>query len=83
MEDVKNKATVGSGTIVFSLIKKEAGLWNALQPAEVEDKEFTKKKREQAIERAHERAKEEEQLRETQKRDQERFALREQMRVMC
>lgn len=81
VEDVKNKATVGNGVVVFSLIKKEAGLWGTLQPAEVEDKEFTRRKREEAIRRAHERAEEEQQLKETQKREQERYALRQQMKV--
>ncbi|KAK3733290.1 hypothetical protein QZH41_011121, partial [Actinostola sp. cb2023] len=81
VEDVKNKATIGHGVVVFSLIKKEAGLWSSLQAPEAEDKDFTKRKREEAIQRAHERAVEEEKIKETQKREQERYALRQLMKM--
>lgn len=67
---------------MFSLVKKEAVLWNHLQPDEVENKDFTKMKRDEAIKRAHKRAEEEAKIKEAQKREQERYALREQMKVL-
>jgi hypothetical protein len=79
VEDVKGKATVGNGAVVFSLIKKEAGMWNILQAFEAEEKEFMKRKRDEAIQMAHERVIEQGKMRETEKREKERYALRQKM----
>lgn len=81
VEDVKGKATVGNGAVVFSLIKKEAGIWSNLQAPQVEDKEFMKRKRDEAIQMAHERAVEEARIKENEKREQERYALKQQMEI--
>lgn len=82
MEDTKSKATFGDGIIRFQLVKKNPVQWNQLQVAESEDKEFMKRKREEAISKAHERAKEEEERKASAKREQEKLALREQMKVI-
>lgn len=81
VEDTKSKATFGNGVIKFQLVKKNPGQWNHLQAAESEDKEFMKRKREEAISKAHERAEKESQRKAAEKRDQEKIALREQMKV--
>ncbi|XP_031558123.1 dynein assembly factor 4, axonemal-like [Actinia tenebrosa] len=81
VEDVKGKATVGNGAVVFSLIKKEAGIWSSLQAPQAEDKEFKKRKRDEAIQMAHERALEIARIKENEKREQERYALKQQMKI--
>lgn len=81
VEDTKSKATFGNGVIKFQLVKKNPGQWNHLQAAESEDKEFMKRKREEAISKAHERAEKESQRKAAEKREQEKIALREQMKV--
>ncbi|XP_048584128.1 dynein axonemal assembly factor 4 isoform X1 [Nematostella vectensis] len=81
VEDVKGKAAIGNGVVVFSLVKKEAGIWESLQPADAADKEFMQRKREEAIEKAHLRADEEAKKREKGRREQGRYALRQQMKM--
>ena len=82
MEDAKSKATFGNGIIKFQLVKKNPVQWNHLQAAESEDKEFMKRKREEAINKAHERAEKESASKAAEKREQGKIALREQMKVM-
>ena len=82
MEDAKSKATFGNGMIKFQLVKKNPVQWNHLQAAESEDKEFMKRKREEAIGKAHERAEKESACKAAERREQEKIALREQMKVI-
>lgn len=82
VDDAKSKATFGNGIIKFQLVKKNAIQWHHLQAAESEDKEFMKRKREEAISKAHQRAERESAHKTVEKREQEKIALREQMKVM-
>ena len=82
VEDKKSKATFGNGVIKFQLVKKNPIQWNQLLAAESEDKDFMKIKREEAINKAHERAEKEKELKAKEKREQEKLALREQMKVI-
>ena len=66
---------------MFSLEKKEQQLWGQLLTPEFEDKEFMRKKREEALESAHKRVEEEKKNKAEEKRTQEKYALRQQMEV--
>ena len=68
--------------IKFQLVKKNPVQWNVLQVAESLDKEFMKRKRDEAIRKAHERAEKEHACKAAEKREQEKIALREQMKVI-
>lgn len=82
MEDAKSKAIFCDGMIKFQLVKKNPVQWNNLQVAELVDKEFMKRKREEAIMTVHKRSENELAQKAEEKRKQERIALREQMKVM-
>lgn len=82
MEDAKSKAIFCDGMIKFQLVKKNPVQWNNLQVAELVDKEFMKRKREEAIMKVHKRSENELAQKAEEKRKQERIALREQMKVM-
>lgn len=82
MEDAKSKAIFCDGMIKFQLVKKNPVQWNNLQVAELVDKEFMKRKREEAIMKVHKRSESELTRKAEEKRKQERIALREQMKVM-
>lgn len=81
VEDTKSKATFGSGVVKFQLLKKSSSKWNQLHASESEDKEFMRKKREEAVGKAHERAEKEKQRKAAEKREQEKLALQEQMKL--
>ena len=81
VEDTKSKATFGNGVIKFQLVKKSASQWNQLHASESEDKEFMKRKREEAVGKAHDRAEKEKERKAAEKREQEKLALRKQMKV--
>ena len=81
VEDTKSKATFGNGIIAFHLVKRSPVQWNHLLAPESEDKDFMKRRREEAINKAHDRAKKEKEQKATEKREQEKVALREQMKV--
>lgn len=66
---------------MFSLEKKEQQLWGQLLTPEFEDKEFMRKKREEALESAHKRVEEEKKKKAEEKRTQEKYSLRQQMEV--
>lgn len=78
-----SKATVVGGLVKFKIEKSEHELWNRLQAAEVEDKKFMAAARQKAIEDSHKRAELLTEQKAKEKREQERFALREQMKVSC
>lgn len=82
MEDAKSKAIFCDGMIKFQLVKKNPVQWNNLQVAELVDKEFMKRKREEAIMKVHKRSENELAQKAEEKRKQEKIALREQMKVM-
>ncbi|CAH3169325.1 unnamed protein product [Porites lobata] len=81
VEDTKSKATFGNGIITFHLVKRSPVQWNHLLAPESEDKDFMKRRREEAINKAHDRAKKEKEQKAAEKREQEKVALREQMKI--
>ena len=76
-----SKATIASGLVKFKFEKSEHELWNSLQAAEVEDKKFMAAARQKAVEDSHKKAELLAEQKAKEKREQERFALREQMKV--
>ena len=77
-----SKATIADGVAKFKFEKTDDELWNNLQAAEVEDKKFMAAARQKAVEDSHKRAEQLAEKKAKEKREQERFALREQMKVM-
>ena len=74
-------ARVGNGIIEFRLIKKEAGLWGNLASEETEDKQVLGEKRAEAVEKVQRSAAEQAEARAKKKREEEQFAIREQMKL--
>ena len=74
-------ARVGNGVIDFTLIKKEPGLWGRLHSEESEDKEKMIEKRAEAIEHAHKSAQELAEQKAKKKREEETFAIKQQMKL--
>ena len=74
-------ARVGNGIIEFRLIKKEAGLWGNLASEETEDKQVLGEKRAEAVEKVQRSAAEQAEARAKKKREEERFVIREQMKL--
>ena len=72
---------VGNGVIEFRLIKKEIGLWGDLVSKEAESKHVLEEKRAEAVEKVRRVAAEEAEARAKKKREEEQFAIREQMRL--
>ena len=66
----------------FEYEKCQPELWKTLQAAEVEDKKFMVSARQKAIEDSHKTAEALAKEKAKEKREQERFALREQMKVL-
>ena len=74
-------AKVGNGVIEFRLIKKEIGLWGSLASKEAETKHVLEEKRAEAVEKVRKTAAELAEARAKKKREEEQFAIREQMRL--
>ncbi|KAJ7380235.1 hypothetical protein OS493_010950 [Desmophyllum pertusum] len=81
VDDTRSKATFGNGVIMFQLLKKSSLQWNQLLASESEDKDFMRRKREDAVGKAHERAEAEKERKAAAKREQEKLALNEQMKL--
>lgn len=76
-----SKATIDGGLVKFKFEKVAHELWHSLQAPEVEDKKFMVAARHKAVENSHKRAELQAEQKAKEKREQERFALREQMKV--
>lgn len=74
-------ARVGNGIIEFRLIKKEGGLWGNLASKETEDKQALGERRAEAVEKVQKAAVEQAEARAKKKREEEQFAIREQMKL--
>ena len=74
-------ARVGNGMINFTLIKKEPGIWGRLHSEESESKEKMIEKRAEAVDYAHRSAKEVADQKAKKKREEESFAIRQQMKL--
>ena len=77
----KCTAKVGNGVIEFVLIKEEPGMWGKLSSEESKEKEFMTEKRAEAIEHAQKTAAELAEQKAKKKRDEETFAIRQQMKL--
>lgn len=74
-------ARVGDGVINFILIKKEPKLWGRLESEESENKDKMIEKRAEAVDYAHKAAKELAEQRAKKKREEESYAIRQQMKL--
>uniref|UniRef100_A0A4X2K4A2 Dynein axonemal assembly factor 4 n=1 Tax=Vombatus ursinus TaxID=29139 RepID=A0A4X2K4A2_VOMUR len=75
IDDINSKAKIGNDTIVFTLFKKEIGMWEALSLANV-DKEMMQRIREKSVLQAQAKAKELTEAKAVAKREDERYALK-------
>lgn len=74
-------ARVGNGMIDFTLIKKEPGIWGRLHSEESESKEKMIEKRAEAVDYAHRSAKELAEQKAKKRREEESFAIKQQMKL--
>ncbi|XP_020837002.1 dynein axonemal assembly factor 4 isoform X3 [Phascolarctos cinereus] len=80
IDDINSKAKIGNDTIVFTLFKKEIGMWEALSLANV-DKEMMQRIREKSVLQAQTKAKELTEAKAVAKREDERYALKIMMEI--
>ncbi|XP_074250315.1 dynein axonemal assembly factor 4 isoform X3 [Saimiri boliviensis] len=80
IDDENSKAKIGNDTIVFTLYKKEAAMWEALSVTGV-DKEMMQRIREKSILQAQERAKEATEAKAAAKREDQKYALSVMMKI--
>lgn len=81
VHDEQNTAKVGDGTVTFLLVKKEAGLWGNLSCSDTVNKESMKNKREDAVAESQRKNKELENKRAKEKQEQNKAAVKEQMKL--
>eukprot|EP00795_Rhopilema_esculentum_P012547 gene12547-3242_t len=82
VEDSKSKATISSGQITFQLEKKEPDvIWEHIQHEKFKEKGFSKMKRDEAVAFSQERALRQQERRATERDQQQKFAVKQQMRV--
>ena len=74
-------ARVGNGVIDFTLIKKEPVLWGRLSSEESENKETMIERRAEAVDYAHKAAKELAEQKAKKRREEESFAIKQQMKL--
>ncbi|XP_012325240.2 dynein axonemal assembly factor 4 isoform X2 [Aotus nancymaae] len=80
IDDENSKAKVGNDTIVFTLYKKEAAMWETLSVTGV-DKEMMQRIRERSVLQAQERAKEATEAKAAAKRKDQKYALSVMMKI--
>uniref|UniRef100_G3W7J5 Dynein axonemal assembly factor 4 n=1 Tax=Sarcophilus harrisii TaxID=9305 RepID=G3W7J5_SARHA len=80
IDDINSKAKIGNDAIVFTLFKKEIGMWEALSLASV-DKEMMQRIREKSVLQAQAKAKELTEAKAVTKREDERYALKIMMEI--
>ena len=73
-------ARVGNGAVEFWLVKKEPGIWGRLGSEESQDRRLLGEKRAEAVERVQQVAQEQMEQRAKVKREEEQFAIRQQMK---
>lgn len=81
VEEEQCTAKIGNGVIEFRLIKKEPGVWGKLASGKSEDKAFMVERRAEAIEHAHKTAAEIADQKAKKKREEEQYAIKQQMRL--
>ncbi|XP_072472089.1 dynein axonemal assembly factor 4 isoform X3 [Notamacropus eugenii] len=80
IDDINSKAKIGNDAIVFTLFKKEIGMWEALSLGSV-DKEMKQRIREKSVLQAQAKAKELAEAKAVAKREDERYALKIMMEI--
>ncbi|XP_007535291.1 dynein axonemal assembly factor 4 [Erinaceus europaeus] len=80
IDDVTSKAKIGNDTIVFTLYKKKAAMWESLSMSRV-DKEMMKAIREKSILQAQETAEEAAEARAAARREDQKYALNVMMKI--
>uniref|UniRef100_G3T0V6 Dynein axonemal assembly factor 4 n=1 Tax=Loxodonta africana TaxID=9785 RepID=G3T0V6_LOXAF len=80
IDDGSSKAKIGNDTIVFTLYKKEAAMWESLSLSGV-DKEMMQRIREESILQAQETAKEAAEAKAAAKREDQKYALSVMMKI--
>ncbi|XP_002753550.1 dynein axonemal assembly factor 4 isoform X5 [Callithrix jacchus] len=80
IDDENSKAKIGNDTIVFTLYKKEAAMWETLSVTGV-DKEMMQRIREKSILQAQERAKAATEAKAAAKREDQKYALSVMMKI--
>uniref|UniRef100_A0A8B9XUD1 Dynein axonemal assembly factor 4 n=1 Tax=Bos mutus grunniens TaxID=30521 RepID=A0A8B9XUD1_BOSMU len=83
IDDESSKAKIGNNTIVFTLRKKEAAMWETLSLSGV-DKEMMQRIREKSILQAQERAKEAMEAKAVARREDQKYTLNVMMKdLLC
>ncbi|XP_045679193.1 dynein axonemal assembly factor 4 isoform X2 [Phyllostomus hastatus] len=80
IDDENSKAKIGNDTIVFTLHKKEAVMWETLSVSGV-DKEMMQKIREKSVLQAQEKAKEAIEAKAATRREDQKYALNVMMKI--
>ncbi|XP_055971369.1 dynein axonemal assembly factor 4 isoform X1 [Sorex fumeus] len=80
IDEERSEAKIGNDTIMFTLCKKEAAMWDTLSASGV-DKEMMQRIREKSILQAQERAKDATEAKATAKREDQKYALSVMMRI--
>ncbi|XP_069339671.1 dynein axonemal assembly factor 4 isoform X1 [Eulemur rufifrons] len=80
IDDASSKAKIGNDTVIFTLYKKEAAMWETLSLTGV-DKEMLQKIREKSILQAQERAKEAREAKAAARREDQKYALDAMMKI--
>ncbi|XP_024423904.2 dynein axonemal assembly factor 4 isoform X2 [Desmodus rotundus] len=80
IDDESSKAKIGNDTIVFTLHKKEAVMWETLSVSGV-DKEMMQKIREKSVLQAQEKAKEATEAKAAARREDQKYALNVMMKI--
>ncbi|DAA25304.1 dynein axonemal assembly factor 4 isoform X1 [Bos taurus] len=80
IDDESSKAKIGNNTIVFTLRKKEAAMWETLSLSGV-DKEMMQRIREKSILQAQERAKEAMEAKAVARREDQKYTLNVMMKI--
>ncbi|XP_036909836.1 dynein assembly factor 4, axonemal isoform X1 [Sturnira hondurensis] len=80
IDDGNSKAKIGNDTIVFTLHKKEAVMWETLSVSGV-DKEMMQKIREKSVLQAQEKAKEAIEAKAAARREDQKYALNVMMKI--
>ncbi|KAF6129752.1 dynein axonemal assembly factor 4 [Phyllostomus discolor] len=80
IDDENSKAKIGNDTIVFTLHKKEAVMWETLSVSGV-DKEMMQKIREKSVLQAQEKAKEATEAKAATRREDQKYALNVMMKI--
>ena len=82
VDDAKSKATISSGLITFVLEKKEPNVeWTKIQHDKHKDKDFTRGKRDEAVLYSQERATKLKERKAAEKDQQQKFTVKQQMKV--